>query len=82
MSQEFWSGTGDMYIGTLWFRRVANRSTLGVNHLRQICLNTCECSDHSVNWTWFDLDRRSAITFRHPGMCLALRLSGNDGTRS
>ena len=41
MSQAFWSGTGDTYSGTLWFRRVANRSTRGVNHLRQICLNTC-----------------------------------------
>ena len=34
----------------------------------------CRCSDHSVDWIWFDLDRRSAITFRHPGMCLAFKV--------
>ena len=27
MSQAFWSGTGDTYSGTLWFRQVVNRST-------------------------------------------------------
>ena len=27
----------------------------------------------TVDCTVFDLDRRSAITFRHPGMCLPLR---------
>ena len=26
-SQAFWSGTGDTHSGSLWFRRVANRST-------------------------------------------------------
>ena len=36
-------------------------------------LNTCRCSDHSVDWTRLDLNRRLAITFRHPAMCLALR---------
>ena len=45
-----------------------------VNHFKQICLNTCGCSDHSVDCTWFDLDRRSGITFRHPGMCLAFKV--------
>ena len=31
MSQAFWFGTGEMYNGTVWFRRVANRSTGFVN---------------------------------------------------
>ena len=64
MSQAFWSESGDMFRGTLWFRRVAK------DLHEEICLNTRGGSDHSVDWTWFDLDR-SAITFRHPGMCLA-----------
>ena len=37
-------------------------------------LNACKCSDTSVDWTCFDLDSRSAITFSHPGMHLALRV--------
>ena len=74
MSQAFGSGTGDTYSGSFWFRWVANRSTWGVNNLWHICLNTCGCSDHSVDCTWFDLDRRSAITLRHPGMCLAFNV--------
>ena len=40
-----------------------------------------QSSYHCVDWTWFDLDRRSAITFRHPIMYL-LKLTDNDGTRS
>ena len=36
-------------------------------HLQMKC-------DHSVDWTWFDLDRRSAIIFRQTGMCLDLRV--------
>ena len=73
MSQAFWSGTGDTYSGTCgsgeWQKIYMRNEPLETDlfeHLR--------CSDHSVDWTWFDLDRRSAITFRCPGMCLAFKV--------
>ena len=33
-----------------------------------------QISGHSVECPGFDLDRMSAITFRHPGMCLAFNV--------
>ena len=68
------SGIGDMN----WCRRVlwtvANMSTSGVPQNWNIRSTTSGCRLHSVEIGWLGCDRWSAITFKQPGMCLALRM--------
>ena len=78
MSQACWSGTGDTYNGTLWFRWVANRSTWGVNHLTGLFEHL------RMQWPYCLLDWIEGRPSHWGTLECAwlLELSGNDGTRS
>ena len=68
------SGTRPMNWGRCVLWTVANLSTTGVLHSLNIRFMTSGWRPHSVVMGWFGQDNRSAITFRQPGMCLALRV--------
>ena len=68
------SGTRAMNGGRCVLWTVANLSNTGVPHSLNIRFTTSGWRLHSVMMGWFGRDKWSAITFRQPGMCLALRV--------
>ncbi len=67
-------GIGDTYSGSLLFLLITNRSTSGFPHISHNFVNIPICIDHSVEITWFVLDKASAFTFSFPGICWAFAL--------
>ena len=73
IESAFWSGIGDTYSGSLWFRRVANRSKLGNWVIRKTAFATDWLIPHSVEIGLVILLNRSARTLNFPGMCFIRR---------
>ena len=65
----------DPPLGSLLFKRVANRSRLGLSHAMHSASNTEWRRVHSVCTILSILERRSANAFLSPGMCLARRVN-------
>ena len=73
IESAFWSGIGDTYSGSLWFRRVANRSKLGNWVIWKTAFATDWLRPHSVEIGLVILLNRSARTLNFPGMCFIRR---------
>ena len=69
------SGTGETNCRSLLLNLEANGSTWSLYHRLHIAWKTSGLRDHPVLIVWPSLDSLSAIMFRRPGMCRALRVT-------
>ena len=69
IDRAFWSGIGDTYSGSLWFRRVANKSMLGNWVMWSTAFATSWFRHHSVEIGLFTLESLSARVLNFPGTC-------------